>query len=177
MNEVYKIMNNRHKQKGIVLIVSLIILLVLSMVSISAMSHSTMGERMTNNFQQDMISFQASETGISRVINDADPGGDGTSINLSYSEVTDPLFIAITAGIDVPQNAVHNTDPLNNVPVAVQTQTAVTYKRDSQMCPGMSVGSQICAQFEVAANTDIGGVATGARHIQGVDRVMPAPAM
>lgn len=60
LNRHYKI----NKQRGSILIVSLMILVVLTMIGVSSMSSSSLQERMAGNFRDRQIAFQAAETAL-----------------------------------------------------------------------------------------------------------------
>ena len=57
----------KQKQKGVVLVVGLLMLLVITMVGVTAMSGTTTNERMTANHQFQTLSFQAAESAINDV--------------------------------------------------------------------------------------------------------------
>lgn len=57
LNQHYKIKN----QRGSILIVSLMILVVLTMIGVSSMTSSSLQERMAGNFRDRQIAFQAAE--------------------------------------------------------------------------------------------------------------------
>lgn len=56
--------NIQSKQKGSVLIVSLLILVVLTMIGVSSMSSSSLQERMAGNFRDRQIAFQSAEIAL-----------------------------------------------------------------------------------------------------------------
>jgi len=58
-------MNSRAKQSGMALLVSLIMLLLVTIIAITAAQQSTLQARMAANSQQQNIAFQTSESGIS----------------------------------------------------------------------------------------------------------------
>ena len=60
-----------HKQRGMALLFTLIILLIVAMISISASRSSLFSERMAFNSQADDLTFQAAETSINSVIMNA----------------------------------------------------------------------------------------------------------
>ncbi len=166
-------MNNPKKQKGVVLIVSLMILAVLSMMTVSSLSNTTMEERMSNNFQQNMVAFQASESAISVIIDAGDPGGVGVGANPFYDVGTDPLVMALTSGLNTTTTAsTHNMDPQKNSNGALTSATVVSYLGVNQLCPGYGAGVQ-CLKFQVTAATSMSGARVGPTHMQGVER--PAP--
>lgn len=56
--------DSRHRENGAALIVSLVLLLVLTMLGLSAMSTTTLEERMAGNMQNRMLAFQAGEAAL-----------------------------------------------------------------------------------------------------------------
>lgn len=66
-------------QQGAALFVALIILLIVSMLGVSAMKGSIFGEKMAFNSQARDLSFQAAETAINAVINQARRSGSFAS--------------------------------------------------------------------------------------------------
>ncbi len=50
-----------HKQKGTILVISLLILVVLTIIGVSSMGSSSLQERMAGNFRDRQIAFQAAE--------------------------------------------------------------------------------------------------------------------
>ena len=65
------------KQKGAVLLVSVLLLLVLTIIGIEGMSTSVMGLRMAGNVQGLYDSFQLAEAGRAKAIADTDFDADG----------------------------------------------------------------------------------------------------
>ncbi len=59
---------NIKKQRGIALLVSLVLLLVLTLLAITAASTSSLQSRMASNAQDMSLAFQAAESGLSRWI-------------------------------------------------------------------------------------------------------------
>lgn len=57
-------MNTHDKQQGMVLLISLVLLLILTIVAISAVTLSGSQERMAANSQQQNVAFQAAESGL-----------------------------------------------------------------------------------------------------------------
>lgn len=62
-------MNGYNKQNGIVLLVSLVLLLMLTIVAITAASQSNLQLRIASNSEQKNAAFQAAESGLQRWIN------------------------------------------------------------------------------------------------------------
>lgn len=165
-----------NRQQGIVLIVSLLILLVLSIIGISAISNTSLEERMSNNFQQSMVAFQASESAIQKIVVAGDPGGTGANSNPFYDVDADPLATAISAGIGATTTTVtHDMDPLNKLKTPLSTTATISYQGVGQLCPGHDPSSVQCFNLEIRTDTTIGGTGTGPRHVQGVKRPSPSP--
>lgn len=59
----------KHKQSGVVLVIGLLMLLVITMVGVTAMSGTSTNERMTANHQFQTLSFQAAESAIHDAFN------------------------------------------------------------------------------------------------------------
>lgn len=79
-------MNNRARQQGAVLMVSLIMLLLLTVIAITASNTSTLQLRMANNSQLQNIAFQAAESGIRH--GQQDIAGAGKTGTLNYGAGT-----------------------------------------------------------------------------------------
>ncbi|WP_231882342.1 PilX N-terminal domain-containing pilus assembly protein, partial [Oleiphilus sp. HI0061] len=60
---------NLARQKGAVLVVSLIILLLMTLIGVASMSSSIMQEKMASNAQNNNATFQAAENAVSGLIN------------------------------------------------------------------------------------------------------------
>lgn len=79
------------RERGAVLVVSLILLVILTLLGLSAMNTTQLGERMAANSQEATRAFQAAETGLTEAFNDADSwdvaGTDAiTKLNLGGSD-------------------------------------------------------------------------------------------
>lgn len=55
---------NNHKQRGIVLVVSLLLLLILTLIAITAANQSSLQLRISSNSQEQNAAFQAAESGL-----------------------------------------------------------------------------------------------------------------
>lgn len=55
---------NMHKQRGVVLLVSLLLLLMLTLIAITAANQSSLQLRISSNSQQQSSAFQAAESGL-----------------------------------------------------------------------------------------------------------------
>ncbi|HEY5602337.1 MAG TPA: PilX N-terminal domain-containing pilus assembly protein [Gammaproteobacteria bacterium] len=163
------------QQAGAALVVSLMMLLALTIISLSAVSNTNLEERMAHNFQQSVLVFQASESTIERVINLGDVGGAGVNANPFYDEVDDPLVTAINAGLnDTSTTISHDNDPNGYLANATLTSTATVSYIGTNACPETSLGELTCYAFDVTSTATIDATSTTETHIQTVDR--PAPA-
>ncbi|NOZ37983.1 MAG: hypothetical protein GXP11_07945 [Gammaproteobacteria bacterium] len=97
------------KQRGIVLVVALLILVVMTVLSVSMLSSTTLEERMASNLQSQNATFQAAESCIrtallpsneslrkTAVIN-YDPNIQNTPVNCSFNGVNPTVTFSIPA--------------------------------------------------------------------------------
>lgn len=169
-------MIHRHKQKGSVLIASLLILLVLTVVGVSGLSSTSLEERMSHNFEHSMLAFQAAESAIEKIIQSGDPGGIAPNQNPFYVEAQDPLLEALDAGIGVTSTVrQHDLDPYDKLKnTTLTTNSTISYQGARSLCPGYGSGVQ-CLRFESTTNATVASSNANTTHIQGLNR--PAPAI
>lgn len=86
-------MNPTNNQKGVVLIVSLILLVLVTLLSVSSMKNTVLEEKMAGNFKDRNSAFQAAEAALR--------GGE----NYLFTTAILPLFNASTAGLYQPTSA------------------------------------------------------------------------
>jgi type IV pilus assembly protein PilX len=169
-------MKSRHQQRGAVLIVSLLILLVLTVVGVAGLTNTSLEERMSHNFQHGMLVFQGSESANEAIIQSGNPGGAGDFANPYYVEADDPLLTALDAGIDDTSTVVaQDMDPdglLGGATLA--TSSIVSYAGSlGDLCAGE--GSAKCYRFQLTTTATIAETGTTTTHIKGVERVSPNP--
>lgn len=168
--------NNTCKEKGAALIVSLMILLVMTIIGVSALGNTSLEERMSQNFQHTNIAFQASESAIGKVIIEGDAGGTGIYTNPFYVQASDPLITALNAGVDdTSTTRIQDMDPQNHLANAELSATSVISYKSANHCPGMSVDDFICYNFDISAVATIDATNTRQEHLQGVARPAPNP--
>ena len=63
--------NSIQKQQGTTLFVALIILVVISLIGVTAMKNANIDEQMASNLYQKNLTFQASESAVESTINDS----------------------------------------------------------------------------------------------------------
>lgn len=163
-------------QHGFVLIVSTLILMVITMIGVTAVSTSTLEGRMAHNLQHTMYAFQAAESAIEDTIRASDP------FDTNYVEATDPSLAAFNLGIGVASPLEPLLDPLMPTYVAaiggagvVMSTAGSTMTRvgTGSVCPGYSAGEYSCVPFLVNAVATINTSNASVNNVQGVERVLP----
>jgi hypothetical protein len=154
-------------QQGFVLIVSLLILMVITMIGVTAVSTSTLEGRMAHNLLHSMYAFQAAESAIEDTIRAGNP------FDPDYVIAVDPTLIAFnTAAATVynPPMAVYQAPITNAIITAPST---VSQSGPGNVCPGYSAGEYMCIPFLINTIATIDTSNASANHIQGVTRLMP----
>jgi hypothetical protein len=80
------------RQRGVVLVLALVLLVALTLIGVSAMNTTQQQERMAANVQEGTRAFQAAETGLSQAFNAPgawDLSGTWTDTEASYAGTTD----------------------------------------------------------------------------------------
>jgi len=150
MNTPINVKSNR--QRGFVLIASLVILLVLTVIGVNAMSTANLEERMASNSQSMMAMFQHAETALSLAINDP------VSLNtVAQTEVATTLSYPIgghivTTGVAIPAGSSGS----------VNTE-------------GNSFGIIIGIPLELTATAESAGTGARSKLVQGIARKAPNP--
>jgi hypothetical protein len=154
------------------MVVSLIILMVMTMIGVSALSSTNLEERMSHNFQQTMQMFQATESAIEKIIIAGDAGGAGKYENPFYVSANDPLKTAINAGLDDVSTVYTTADIDGNTNAPINATATVSYK-GTTVCPETSFDELVCYMFEITSSTAIVVTNSNDTHVQTVER--PAP--
>lgn len=161
--------SSQHKQKGAVLVVSLMMLLVLTVIGVTGLSNTTLEERMSSNFHHTTLAYQAAESALENFFIASDPEVSG---NPFYVLADDPMVDATNAGID-DESTVVTYDPEGHLTNAsLNTSTTVIYKGDKN-CPSTTFGEIICTEIQARANATIAATNTSKTHILGLERPMP----
>jgi hypothetical protein len=163
-------MSRQHTQHGVVMVVTLLLLLVLSIMGLSAVSNATMEERMSGNFLHQTLAHQAAESAISSIVIAADPG------RTAYRTDADLLAgaeRADAAGVNLAQR--HGTG--GNAGLEIDSLSTVTYHGAGQgLCAGVSLNldsSLGCHRYEVRTQAQTDSSGTRVSHLQGLVRVGP----
>ncbi len=153
-------MNTLNKQKGVVLVIGLLMLLVITIVGVTAMSSTTSNERMAANNQFQTISFQAAESAIHSV---------------ARPQELSPALISFP-NPRATQNFAYDID-MNN---AGATTVNVQASADIQFCGEMdSIGTQLGSKsinikeriYDVFGTGSVGAINTNERHLMRVAHV------
>lgn len=140
--------NTAHNQKGIVLIVCLVILVVMTVLGVSTMTSSTLEERMASNSQSMMTTFQATESAIASTL------ADGT------------IF---TTAMNTPSGA-SGTYPLGT---NLTASTTTTLTGPPTILEGYSLGSFVAYPFDLVATSAQASTGASTQITQGVKRLAP----
>ncbi len=158
------------QESGVVMVVTLLLLLVLSIMGLSAVSNATMEERMSGNFLHQALAHQAAESAISTIVLAADPSRN------AYSTEKDPLARserADSAGVTVEH--LHGT--AHELGLQVNSLSVVTYQGSSQnVCTEISLNLDSglgCHRYEVTTEARLSGSGTRVSHLQGLVRIGP----
>jgi type II secretory pathway pseudopilin PulG len=87
--------NQPARQSGAVLIVAMILLVVLTMLGVTAMNTTSLEERMASNTQEQVRAFQAAETALSEAFND----NNSYTISGTFIANLCPNIAGIPAGV------------------------------------------------------------------------------
>ncbi len=86
-----------NRQRGVVLLVSLMLLLMLTVLALTATNRSTLQERMAANSQDSNLAFQAAEAGRTAVLADIDRirlVGPGTELSVAATNIDNMRYCA-----------------------------------------------------------------------------------
>jgi type IV pilus assembly protein PilX len=140
------------KQSGAVLMISLVVLVVLTVISLSALDSSVLEEKMSANSMNKQITFQAVESVVNDAIRD-----------------TDILSSAITSG-----NSVQHTVTMTNT--AIVASADITYQGEGipvGFSLGQNGGSYVAYKFDATGTATIAASAAQTATSQGVSVVGP----
>ncbi len=161
--------NRRSHQGGVALVVSLLFLLVVTLISITAATNSSQGLKMASNMQDNYNSFQSAEAGILAAISLA-------------STVDDPFKRAAVIGAFDSPGINAGNHPLRNLrdgTASVVTQVFLTAAerdcpRPSGASGGNSVGLLDCDYYRIESEHDVAKRARSKIHMGVVKTVIGA---
>ncbi|MGC4008675.1 MAG: PilX N-terminal domain-containing pilus assembly protein [Pseudomonas sp.] len=132
-------MTSRAPQRGMALLVSLMLLLLLTVIAISAASMSSVQQRMAINSQNQNVAFQASESGLAAwitnyvktgtalsTVSDPAPLKDGDTVVAKYAvSSSDPIIVPPGIGSSIgTENPEFRTYPITSLAVACGSDTS-----------------------------------------------------
>ena len=155
-----------YKQQGVVLVIGLLMLLVMTMVGVTAMSGTTMNERMTANHQFQTLSFQAAESAIHDNFNVP---------SVAPSVVAHPTSITPAAlNYDVDISAGNSVGVLATADIQYCGEELPT---GSGFCNGMAGACDIDQVFDVTGTGQVSALGTQETHLRRGTRAMLSAGM
>ncbi|HEY0974440.1 MAG TPA: PilX N-terminal domain-containing pilus assembly protein [Solimonas sp.] len=158
----------RGKQAGVALAVSLFLLLVLTIIGLTAVRMTTLQGRMAANYQFQNLAFQGAESVIRRVV-----GEVRAEVN-PPTGVTQNILISAISSTSLA-TAPQRNFAINTTNVNVAANAVVTYQGQSRADGySMRAGEGIVAhRFQITANSAVPNVNVQAEHQQGISRIGP----
>lgn len=158
--------NLHHKQQGVVLVVGLLMLLVITMVGVTAMSGTTSNERMTANHQFQTLSFQAAESAIHDNFNVP---------SVAPSVMTHPVSVT-------PAALNYDVDMAGGNTVSVLASADIQFCGEeipmgSGFCNGMAGPCDIDQVFDVTGSGEVSTLGTQEQHLRRGTRAMISAGM
>ena len=151
---------NMHKQRGVVLLVSLLLLLMLTLIAITAANQSSLQLRISSNSQEQNSAFQAAESGLIKWTDAYFQSSNYTAPTTTFAPATN-----MTAGPATPVGDATNRETFTILAIA-----------NPSICPGQSMrpGSIELYCFEIQSTgqtcDDSGNCDAKAVHRQGGQR-------
>lgn len=127
----------KQRQQGVALLVSLIILLVLSLIGLSAMRGGLLQTLMASNAQQAEMAFSAADSGVGAVVSWANNEGGGTGSLIATAATTGAMQTRFvdSAGDLVPDETALDAD---RDAALTTVQADLTHLGCLATCPGYS---------------------------------------
>jgi len=156
-------MNTQRKQQGVVLVIGLLMLLLITILGVSAMSTTSSNERTTGNNQFATVSFQAAESAIKSMFSrpDVEPTITDTA------DLVNDKIITQTNSFDV------ELDSSSTATVNVQTTTLAEFcgadpmQRLTSLTSGtMDTGGFETLAFDVTGDSQVGGTGAQENHLR-----------
>lgn len=163
-NQTIRTINIPKKQEGMVLIVALIMLLLISVLGISAVNRSNIGTQVAGNSMSSMLVYQGVETGIARTWT------GGKEINIKNSAEKHPLLHKVPVG-HLPADVVAGGVTMKSKGT-VESIGVYGCKIISGIASSTSIG---CDTFEADVKTNLAATSAVDRHIEGRALFVPLP--
>ncbi|MCK5896667.1 MAG: hypothetical protein KAG20_07665 [Cocleimonas sp.] len=154
------------KQQGSVLIWSIIILLILTMIGLSAVKTAGIGSQITGNSLFSMLVFQGAESALAK------------TANIHYTTMAEnnvPTRVIDVPSLDLPDESASNGSLRSTVNIAWggYRKCPITSFAVS-MSVSKRAGGVACQHFDVAVQTALRGTGARTNHTLGVVRYGPA---
>jgi len=164
-------------QHGSVLPTSLIILLVLTIIGAASLNDAVMEEKMSSNFQNGYIAFQAAESSINRTFNNinndlvlaaemAKEAANGANGQQPDWPTTDP-YTMNRSDAEISTTRPHSETTLNST---------IRFVGTNFMPQGCSLGGAnacIGKVVEIVGSGKVTGTTIERKHVQGVEKIVP----
>ncbi len=156
-------MKLKNKQGGVVLVIGLLMLLLITILGVSAMSTTTSNERTTGNNQYATASFQAAESAIKSMF--SRPEVEPTI--LDNADLLDDKIITQTNTFDI------RLDSVSTAVISVATTSIAEFCGADPMqtltsfsSGAMDMGGHETLAFDVTGDSQIGGVGAQDNHLR-----------
>jgi hypothetical protein len=165
------------RQYGSVLIVSLLMLLIMTLLGVTALSMVTLEERMARGFQHGEVTFQMAQTATNESISRATPEITVNGISLpnpNYVEADDQVLGALGGSAVCDSSVAKNYDKTVGK-LTTTNPVKYTYRGEKKNIPGFSLGvgvGFVGHVFHANAVSTVGSTGIQANHDQGVMVVM-----
>jgi len=167
-------------QHGAALVTGLLIMIIMTLIGISAMESSITQSNLATNAQLSTIGFQSTEAALTRASNDASLLGEALDGGVDASTES-PAYTRFQAVLDTQKSS----DGMENkIATPVSTNIQVTPLGKTAVCSNATeinattsttVSKSDCMVFELVATTTVGsGAQVRTQHRQHIDRLMPA---
>lgn len=179
-------LRHRPSQHGMALAVGLLLLLVLTIIGLTAVRMTTQQSRMAANYQFQTLSFQGAEGVIRQIVDEArsqDPSVENILITAIFS-ATMPGAEEEEEG-EEEQGGAPEEEPDERLARSLELQTDhlnvsasanIRYIRQAPATGfslGVGTGAVVAHQFEIMGNGEIPNTNARAQHQQGIERVGP----
>lgn len=156
-------MTNYKKQKGAVLLIAMVFLVVITIIGVNAVSSSSIKTQVAGNNMLTMLVYQGAESTIARSVIDSDLN------NLSEAMAVEPATFPVPA-VYLPDESI-GSDVLTST-------SGVTFIGGGQECPpsraGMATSTAFkCQFFTIDARSSLTSSNARDRHIEGTAIVQP----
>lgn len=155
----------QRQQRGVALVVALVLLVVMSLVGISSLRTVTLEERMTAHTYDRSISFQAAEAALKQ----AEAAIEANKANAAYMPVAGAACDAVTGVCGAPNPATLerwllttsppwlNAATIANGGISITPQYMIEYLGNSFSCaPGTPGAATNCSRYRVTARSNAG---------------------